>query len=218
MTRLSLLLGGVALFALPISAASADCREEIAQLQDSDVTASISGAADSGPAEGTTTNFETGAGVDTSGGVSKDGSTAPLETDNSTTAGGSTAPTGGAGAAAATAGATTPAGGTGTAAGASQQADAGGQAGEIAKDGSNMPLEDAASEETAMSGQDAQSQQAGADTAASGQAGASTMANAAGNEDGGFQDAIDRAEAALAAGDEAACMTAVEEAKGLQTQ
>ncbi|UIJ71308.1 hypothetical protein [Aurantimonas sp. HBX-1] len=213
MTRLSILLGGVALFALPITAASADCREELAMLQNGDVTASIAGTgATSG---GQTTNFETGAGVDTSGEVSKDGSTAPLETD--TTAAGSTTPTGGAGAASATAGATTPAAGTDTAATASQQADAGQQTGEVSKDGQHMPLEDAASKETAMSGQDVAAQQAGEATAASGQAGASTMANAAAG-DSGSQDAIQRAEAALAAGDETACMAAVEEAKGMQSK
>ncbi|MBB4002815.1 MAG: hypothetical protein V7704_15320 [Aurantimonas endophytica] len=244
MTRLSILLGGVALFALPVTVASADCREEIAQLQNSDVTASIGGAADSGPAEGTTTNFETGAGVDASGEVSKDGSTAPLQTDD-TAATGTTAPTGGAGAASATGGATTPSTGTASAtdsattsptgtsasAGASQQADAGQQSGEIAKDGQTMPMEDDASAETAMSSQDAQSQQAGAETAAAGQTGADTAAGgqagttgaagtatAAAGSDNGFQDAIERAEAALAQGDEDACMTAVEEAKGLQTQ
>lgn len=218
MTRLSLLLGGVALFALPVTAASADCREEIALLQGSDVTASISGgsSATGGPAEGTTTNFETGAGVDTSGEVSKDGSTAPLQTDDTANAG-TTAPTGGAGAATATAGATTPAAGADASASASPSSGTSQQAGAIAKDGQTMPLEGEASAETAMSGQDAQSQQAGAETAAGGQAGAD-MTAAAGTDDAGFQDAIDRAEAALASGDEAACMTAVEEAKELKSQ
>lgn len=223
MTRLSLLLGGVALIALPISAASADCREEIAMLQDGGMTASVSGStgagdmasgsdmnAGSAAAEGETTNFETGAGVDVSGEVTKDGDRAPLETDETVSSSGSvtegTAMEGvdvGRGTDADTDGGTTN----------FETGEGVESAGEVTKDGDRAPLEtgeqvaEGGASGNAMSGQDAEAQQAGADTMA-----------AADTEAGGFQDAIERAEAALAAGDEAACMAAVEEAKGMQAQ
>ena len=80
--------------------------------------------------------------------------------------------------------------------------------GEVAKDGSAAPLE--ADAQVATSGQDAQAQQAGGDTAA---------AQAAGSGGSGHGDdmqaALDRAQAALDAGDEAGCMAALEEARGL---
>ena len=70
--------------------------------------------------------------------------------------------------------------------------------GAIAKDGSNMPLNGTggASAETAMSQQDVQAQQQGGQTAAEAAMGGSAM---------------QRAQAALDAGDEAGCMKAVEE-------
>lgn len=75
--------------------------------------------------------------------------------------------------------------------------------GEVAKTGDAAPL--ATDPAQAMSGEDAQAQSAGGATAAEQAAGAPGDAKA---------DALARAEAALAAGDEAGCMAAVEEAKG----
>jgi hypothetical protein len=108
------------------------------------------------------------------GGISKDGSLAPLE-------------------------------GAGTdSAGAAEQA-APSPDGAIAKDGGDMPLEGTggATQGAAMSQQDAEAQQQGGSTAAEAAAAAS----------GGGGDALQRAQAALAAGDEAGCMQAVEEAR-----
>jgi hypothetical protein len=76
---------------------------------------------------------------------------------------------------------------------------------EVAKDGDMEPL--GADESLAMSGQDVAAQQEGGKTAAelAGGAAAGTDRDAA----------IARAQTALDAGDEAGCMTAIEEAKGM---
>jgi hypothetical protein len=75
--------------------------------------------------------------------------------------------------------------------------------GEVAKTGDTEPLQ--ADPSLATSGQDAQAQSAGGATAA---------AQAAGAEGNDKADALARAQAALDSGDEAACMRAVDEAKG----
>lgn len=127
--------------------------------------------------------------ADLTGGVSKDGSMAPLQTE-----------TGG-----------TPQVDTAAASADGDQPETG--EGEVIKDGSVAPLE--ASDTRAMSGQDAQAQQAGGETAAAQTGDGSTGSANGGMETSARQDAIDRAQAALEAGDEEACMAAVEEAKAL---
>ncbi|MEF2552334.1 hypothetical protein VQ042_13335 [Aurantimonas sp. A2-1-M11] len=232
MKTLSLLLASAALVTLPISAASADCREEIALLQDGDMTASISGsasaggattdsglAANTGPAEGKTTNFETGEGVDVTGEVTKDGDRAPLETDETVASSGSV--TEGTAMAGVDVGRQTDAG-TGGGTTNFETGEGLDKAGEVTKDGDRAPLETGEQVESqasgnAMSGQDTQSQQDGDMTAADAETDTSTMA-AADAGTGGFQDAVERAEAALAAGDEEACMAAVAEAKAARSQ
>jgi hypothetical protein len=109
------------------------------------------------------------------GGISKDGTHAPLED----------------------AAAATPQQGA--------EASAGAEAtGQPAKDGSGTPL--GADPDVAASAEDAQAQSQGGQTAA---------AQAAGETGGGAAnaDALARAQAALDAGDEAGCMSALEEAK-----
>jgi len=80
-------------------------------------------------------------------------------------------------------------------------------AGGVAKDGTNMPLGENA--DVAMSAEDAQAQSQGGQTAAAQAAGAE------GSGEGGKQAAIREARAALASGDEAACMAAVQKAKAM---
>ena len=140
-----LVLAGCMIFA-GAAAAQADCAGEIANLS--------------------------GHGGAKAGGISKDGSTAPLE-------------------------------GAGTAAAGGAEQAAPSPDGKIAKEG-GMPLEGTggASQDAAMSQQDAEAQQHGGTTAAAEAAAA-----------GGSGDALERAKAALAAGDETGCMRAVEEAK-----
>ena len=118
-------------------------------------------------------------------GISKDGSLAPLQENSEADPGAGTGE-----------GATT----AGTAGTASSKAD-----GKIAKDGSVAPLQEGVSGggsagDVAVSGQDAQRQQeeAAADTAT-----------------GEPETALQRAQAALDAGDEAGCREAVKEARGL---
>lgn len=134
----------------------ADCQEELAQLQ--------------------------GEVQPEGGGISKDGSLAPLE-ESST-------------AAEAPATATDGAGG----------ADTANAEGTVVKDGSETPLETDLSG-IATSGQEAAAQQ---DEAAPGQTGDSSAAMSPEAEA-----ALERATAALQAGDEAGCMEAVEEARSL---
>lgn len=139
-------------------------------------------------------------------GISKDGSLAPLE-------GASDAAPGTDASAAAD---TAEAAGMNSAAPAADGAASGGAAtdtaaagdGRIAKDGTHMPLEDAGGAQpgVAMSGADAQAQQEGQPTAAEQAAGAGTDQSA---RDAHIQAARD----ALAAGDEEACMSAVEAAR-----
>jgi hypothetical protein len=78
----------------------------------------------------------------------------------------------------------------------------------IAKDGSETPL--TADPGIATSAQDVEAQQQGGATAAE-----QAMGEAGGAELEGRDAAIARAHEALAAGDEAGCMSAVEEAKGM---
>ncbi len=224
MKQMSLLLASAALVALPVSAASADCREEIALLTGSNMTASISDSAGSktgstdsvttgsvntaapNPAEGKTTNFETGAGVETGKAeISKDGSLAPLQSE----ADASTAAQNGGGESTKLT----------TSADASQPGSSDADASrKVAKDGSAMPME--TDSDTAMSGQDSQAQQDGNQTAASAAAGnGDTSANSQMRSDASQDDSpLARAELALAKGDEEACMAAIEEAKSAKSQ
>ena len=78
----------------------------------------------------------------------------------------------------------------------------------VAKDGTETPL--AADPGIATSAQDVEAQQQGGATAAE-----QAMGEAGGAELEGRDAAIARAHEALAAGDEAGCMSAVEEAKGM---
>ncbi|HDZ73559.1 MAG TPA: hypothetical protein ENH55_12470 [Aurantimonas coralicida] len=90
--------------------------------------------------------------------------------------------------------------------------------GQIVKDGSTMPLEDAAGTadtDVAMSAQDVKAQQEGANTAAAAAA-AGTQARATASSDPAFTAALEKARTALEQGDEAACLTAVEEARAIQ--
>jgi hypothetical protein len=81
---------------------------------------------------------------------------------------------------------------------------------EAGKTGSMMPMGESA--DVATSAEDAQAQSQGGETAA-----AQAMGDAEGGEGGGDarQMALDEARAALAAGDEEACMAAIEKAKGM---
>ncbi len=124
------------------------------------------------------------------GAIAMDGSLAPLEDDADAgdTDGDSEAASGG----------------ETTGSGAEAETQARGEG--ISKDGTLAPLEGAGAE-VATSQQDAQAQQAGEETAAqeaeSGSEGSARMA------------ALDRAQAALDAGDEAGCSAALEEARSL---
>jgi len=123
-------------------------------------------------------------------GIAKDGSLAPLQSEaDASTSTGATAPADG-----------------GFEAASSEPAGTNG----IAKDGSLAPLasdEDdaAAGANVAMSAQDAQAQQEGGETAA----------QIAGGGDPARTDALARARAAIAAGDEAGCAAALKEAEAL---
>lgn len=215
MSMKTLLMTGAAVLALGVGEAAADCAQELSMLQSS--------------------NQSTGAISSQSGGesgtISKDGTHTPLETPAAGASANTQSDTGPAsgtttnaegvtttGDAAATTGATASASessgaGTGAATG-TTGSDAGTMAqGEVSKDGKTMPLaegEGGGDPNLAMSGQDVQSQQQGGGTAATGQ---QTAAGASGSA--GMSDALQRAEAALAAGNEAECMQAVEEAKRL---
>jgi hypothetical protein len=94
----------------------------------------------------------------------------------------------------------TPQTGGGTAAGGGEPTDAG-------KAGNLVPMGE--SPDVATSAEDAAAQSQGGETAAAQAMGAS------GGDEGGRQAAIDEARAALAAGDEDACMAALEKAKGM---
>ncbi|MEC5289949.1 hypothetical protein VSX64_23905 [Aurantimonas sp. C2-6-R+9] len=89
--------------------------------------------------------------------------------------------------------------------------------GQIVKDGSTMPLQDAAGTadtDVAMSAQDVKAQQEGEDTAAAAATG--TQARATASSDPAFTAALEKARSALEQGNEAACLTAVEEARAIQ--
>ncbi|MGK7652216.1 hypothetical protein ACSQ76_07325 [Roseovarius sp. B08] len=130
------------------------------------------------------------AGMETEGEISKDGSLAPLEDPDAD------------------------AGATDTSAASS--GDTGDDAtddGEVVKDGDNEPL-DADTSQVATSGQDAAAQQEG-DSADSSASADSADSSASGSQEMSQEakDAIATAKAALEAGDETACMEAVEEAR-----
>lgn len=132
-------------------------------------------------------------------GVSKDGSMAPLQESSSV----ATQDMDKEAASKAAEGSDTAMGGT-AAMGSETASTDSDQSGEVAKDGTEEPLN--ADPDLATSGQDAQAQSEGGETAAE-----QAMAGD-GSED--RDAAIARAQAALDAGDEAACMEALEEAKG----
>lgn len=164
--------------------AFADCAADIASLKAKETTASTV------PDGGQTTNFEAPAGSATSpstGSISKDGSVAPLRSADSASTGTDAAMGGGA---------TASAGGTTTTPG---QETAGG---EVSKDGSTAPLASSAGgtdPQIATSGQDAAAQQ-------SGQAPAASAAE--------MSAALDKAQKAADAGDEAACQAALKPIMG----
>lgn len=192
---------GAALLAMTAVAAQADCAAELARLTEG-------GAATEG--------------------ISKDGSLAPLEgasdaaagTDAAATEAADTAEAAGMNSAAPTDGTAsdTAAGSasTDTAATGAASTDTASAEGEgIAKDGSHMPLEDASGQQqagVAMSGADVQAQQEGQPTAAEQAAGASG-GSATGGDQSTREAHIQAARDALAAGDEEACMMAVEAAQ-----
>lgn len=189
----SILLASCAVFAISTVAATADCADELAAM--------TGGAASAG----------------VEGGISKDGSMAPLETEaeaGAETGIGTTTTTGGATTTATTDGTTTAGRADAEASSASGDAEGG-----IAKDGSLAPLEEdagtssteGASAGVATSAQDAQSQQDGGETAAAEAQAASDDASDTPERTA----ALDRAHAAMEAGDEEGCMAAVEEARGM---
>lgn len=165
---------GAAMLALTTLSAQADCAADLAAMTEG-----------TGHAQG-----HDAAAHD--GGISKDGTLAPLESP-----------------AEAAASSAAPAAGSGMA----SAPDAGGNEGNggIAKDGSHAPLEGAGGPQpgVAMSGADAQAQQEGKPTAAEAAAGAT--AETAGGSDRDTH--LREARKALDAGDEAACMKHLEEAK-----
>lgn len=206
----TLLMTGVAVLAIGATEAAADCAQELSMLQSSSQsTGAIS--SQSGGESGT---------------ISKDGTHAPLETPATGTSANTQSGTGPAsgtttnaegvtttGDASGTTASSSAATGTGSATG-TTGSDTGTMAqGEVSKDGKTMPLaegEGGGDPNLAMSGQDAQSQQQGGGTAATGQ-----QTAAAGSGSSGMSDALQRAQTALSAGNEAECMQAVEEAKRL---
>lgn len=203
---------GATLLAMTAVSAQADCAAELARLTEG---GSASGSA--------------------SEGISKDGSLAPLEdaSDAATTGAAETAGAAGMNSAAPEGSTSTDTAATGststdmaasgsaltdTAAGGTGSTDAAAAGGErIAKDGSHTPLEDASGQQAgvAMSGADAQAQQEGQPTAAEQATG--DHASAGHSADAGGQSARDAhvqaARDALAAGDEDACMQAVQAAQ-----
>jgi len=152
MNRYVLLMAGCALWALGPAPALADCRSELAA-------------------------FETGR-VSNTGGISKDGSLAPLQAPATNSA----KPGSSATAADGTTRAPTPEGG-------------------VAKDGTRAPLDAMSSQ--AMSGQDAQAQQAGDPTAAE------TAQTKDQTVEANPDRAIAEAKTALMAGNEEACLAAL---------
>lgn len=185
MTRISLLMAAAGITVFA-APAFADCAADIASLRAKETTASTV------PEGGQTTNFEAPAGSATApstGPISKDGSVAPLGAADATT-------TTESGAAASATAAAPASGGTTTTPG---QTAAGGA---VSKDGSTAPLASAAGgtdAQIATSGQDATSQQSGQAPAASA---AETTA------------AIEKAQKAADAGDEAACQAALKPIMG----
>lgn len=187
MTRISLIVAaaGLTAFAAP---AFADCAADIASLQARETTASTV------PDGGQTTNFEAPAGSATApstGPISKDGSVAPLGSADSAATGAGSAATavGDAAATASSGGATTTPG----------QSTAGG---EVSKDGSTAPLASTAGgtdPQIATSGQDAAAQQTGQSPAAS---------------EAEMTAALQKAQQAADAGDEAACQAALKPIMG----
>lgn len=137
------------------------------------------------------------------GEVAKDGSLAPMQEGDAAAAGAEAGSATGAESATATA-----------PGGAGADPTESGETGEIAKDGSQAPLEEPGdtAPDVATSAQDAQAQQEGGEPAAAAADAAAADAGAGGSE---RDDALARARAALAEGDEAGCMAALEEARSL---
>ncbi len=184
---------GAALFAMTAVAAQADCAAELALL-----------TGEAGATEG----------------ISKDGSLAPLESASDAAAGSGGAPATNNVApteSASTDTATTGSASTDSSASSAASTGTAADGGEIAKDGSHVPLEDTSGQQAgvAMSGADAQAQQEGEPTAAEQAQVEQTSDGAAGtSSDQSARDAhIKAAQDALAAGDEDACMAAVQAAQ-----
>jgi hypothetical protein len=147
-------------------------------------------AAGQGSSQPTSGSHASGSNTAAAGGISKDGSLAPLQSGPSTT------------------------GAMGTSGSGSHSASAPGQG--ISKDGSTMPLASqpgGGSANIATSKQDAQSQQQGGQTAA---AAAGQGEASSGNRSPRMMAALERARMLHQQGNEAGCMQAVEEAKRLR--
>ncbi|WP_075214730.1 hypothetical protein [Mongoliimonas terrestris] len=223
MKRQTALLAGIAFLALGAAPAYADCAADLAQFTSSQ---QATGSVQSG----------------SSGEISKDGSLAPLESADQAMTGGAPGQSGTSQDSMNTQQATTGTGSSSTTGGSSgstgmsgDTAQAGSGSGEISKDGGTMPLaqsDNGGDPTRAMSGQDAQSQQSGNQTAASAAEDTTGATASTGGSAGGTltqpgldsassgsstqMAALERAREAQAAGNEQACMDALEEARNAQ--
>ncbi|MDQ1900997.1 hypothetical protein RAH32_11135 [Paracoccus sp. WLY502] len=229
---------GAALLAMTAVSAQADCAAELARLTEGGASGSASqGISKDGslaPLEGASDAAATGSAA--TGAMSTDTATSDATATGAATAASASSDPAAAGAAdtaeaagmnsaapdgstsadtAATGMASTDTAASGTAS--TDTAAAGGEG--IAKDGSHMPLEDASGQQAgvAMSGADAQAQQEGQPTAAEQAMGEqASTGHSAGAGDHSTRDAhIQAARDALAAGDEEACMKAVQAAQSM---
>lgn len=237
MTRHMTLMAGCAILAMSASAAYADCAADLAAFGGGQTQ--TAGAEGEVSKDGSLAPLQTeGSGGDASAPTTAGGGTTISEGGETTTApAGATAEANAESGAAETdvasdgGGNATGAVATGTEAGGAQEESAmgqGAQGGEaIAKDGTVAPLESAHQEGhgestagqagVAMSQQDAQAQQQGGGSAQD-QAAAEAGAHGSGDVGGhsaGQMEALERAHAALAAGDEAGCAAALEEARSM---
>lgn len=231
MKRQTALLAGIAFLALGAAPAYADCAAELAQFTSSQqATGSVqSGSSGQISKDGSLAPLESADQAMTGGAPGQSGTNQDsMNTQQATTGTGSSSASGGS---------------TGTATMSGDTAQAGSGSGEVSKDGGTMPLaqsDNGGDPTRAMSGQDAQSQQSGNQTAAnaagegSGQSGASTStaSNSGSGSAGGTltqpglegasggnstqMAALERAREAQAAGNEQACMDALEEARNAQ--
>ncbi|GGF53564.1 hypothetical protein GCM10011402_01970 [Paracoccus acridae] len=216
---------GAALLAMTAVSAQADCAAELARLTEA---GGASGSASEGiskdgslaPLEGASDAGATGAAA--TGSMSTDTTTSDATATGAATTQSASSDPAAAGAAdtaeAAGMNSAAPDGSTSTdtaATGATSTDTAAAEGEGIAKDGTHTPLEDASGQQAgvAMSGADAQAQQEGQPTAAE-QAGQVSGGSSAGTGDQSVRDAhIQAARDALAAGDEDACMQAVQAAQ-----